>query len=109
MVTRMTLPLLLVLQVFLEEPGEERYGLEISEAAGLASGSVHPILARLEAAGWVVSRWEDVEPTAAGRPARRYYKLTSLGRAEAHARMAKARRVPVSAGFRRLAGEGGTP
>lgn len=72
---RMTLPTQLVLQVLLDEPDKEMYGLEISNAAGLASGTIHPILARLESAGWLTSRWEDADPTTEGRPRRRYYRL----------------------------------
>jgi PadR family transcriptional regulator len=34
---------------------------------------VHPILARLERAGWLSSRWEAVNPHREGRPRRRYY------------------------------------
>nr|WP_285485880.1 helix-turn-helix transcriptional regulator [Amycolatopsis taiwanensis] len=51
------------------------YGLEICAAAGLASGTIHPILARLEKAGWLRSRWEDANPADQGRPRRRYYGL----------------------------------
>lgn len=72
---KMTLPVQYVLHVLLEDPDREMYGLEISEAAGLASGTIHPILARLEAAGWVTSRWEEVNPSQAGRPRRRYYQV----------------------------------
>jgi DNA-binding PadR family transcriptional regulator len=76
---RMTIPTQLVLRFLLEEPGAERYGYEIGESAGLPSGTVHPILARLEGAGWLESRWEDVDAAEAGRPARRYYRLTPDG------------------------------
>lgn len=92
---RMTLPTQLVLRAFLVEPGEERYGLEIGEAAGLASGTVHPILARLEGLGWLASSWEDIDPTAAGRPARRYYRLTAHGTDEARSALARSWRVPT--------------
>ena len=87
---RMTNSTQLVLRALLLDPAAELYGLEIGEAAGLASGTVHPILARLEAIGWLTSRWEDVDPAAAGRPARRYYRLTSDGAREAHDALAKA-------------------
>jgi len=89
---RMTLPTQLVLRVLLEVPGEERYGYEVGEAAGLASGTVHPILARLEGAGWVESRWEDVDSSAVGRPARRYYRLTADGADAARDALARAHR-----------------
>jgi DNA-binding PadR family transcriptional regulator len=75
----MTIPTQRVLAALLADPARELYGLEIGEAAGLPSGTVHPILARLEGAGWLESRWEEIEPSAAGRPARRYYRFTPDG------------------------------
>src|SRR6478735_10085130 len=89
---RMTIPTQLVLRFLLEEPSEERYGYEIGESAGLPSGTVHPILARLEGAGWLESRWEDVDASTAGRPARRYYRLADGGRALAHEALMRAYR-----------------
>ena len=68
-----------ILQVLLGSPSAEHYGLELAEAAGLPSGSIYPILARLERAGWVESDWEELEPEARKRHPRRYYKLTALG------------------------------
>ena len=56
------------------------------------SDRIHPILARLEGFGWLESRWEDVDPSEAGRPARRYYTLTGEGARAAAAAVAKARR-----------------
>ena len=38
-----------------------------------------PVLHRLQAAGWLAADREDVDPVAAGRPARRYYRLTGEG------------------------------
>lgn len=67
----------LVLEALLAE--ESLYGLEVCRATGLATGTVHPILARLERARWVTSAWESVDPSAVGRPARRYYRLTPEG------------------------------
>jgi PadR family transcriptional regulator PadR len=75
----MTIPTQWVLRALLAEPSRELYGLEIGTAVDLPSGTVHPILARLEGVGWVESRWEDVDPREQGRPARRYYRLTGDG------------------------------
>ena len=97
---RMTLPTQLVLRALLSEPGVERYGLEIGDEAGLPSGTIHPILARLERLGGVESRWEDVDPREAGRPARRYYRLTTDGIEGARDGLARAYR-PRPAGFPR--------
>lgn len=86
---RMTMATQMVLRALLADPASELYGSEIGDAAGLMSGTVHPILARLEAAGWVQSRWEDVDPQAVGRPARRYYQLTGAGADSARAELAR--------------------
>lgn len=101
---RLTIPTRLVLEVLLEEPAGERYGFEIGQAAGLPSGTVHPILARLEAAGWLTSWWEDVDPSQAGRPARRYYRLTADGVPAAQEAVARARRPAPRPGRPALGG-----
>jgi PadR family transcriptional regulator, regulatory protein PadR len=72
---RMTLTAQLVLRALLEQPTKEMYGVEICAAAGLRSGTIHPILARWELAGVLESRWEEVEPREEGRPRRRYYRI----------------------------------
>jgi hypothetical protein len=64
--------------------------VEIGHAAGLPSGTVHPILARLEGVGWLESRWEEIDPRAEGRPARRYYRLTPDGLELARSALARA-------------------
>ena len=101
----MTIPTQLVLEALLADPQRELYGLEIGEAAGLRSGTVHPILARLEAYGWLVSRWEDIDASAEGRPARRYYKLTADGVQAARAALARAYRPAAVPRWRPQAGQ----
>jgi PadR family transcriptional regulator PadR len=50
-------------------------------ATALPSGTVYPILRRLEAQGCVRSQWEpDGAARHEHRPPRRYYELTSQGR-----------------------------
>jgi DNA-binding PadR family transcriptional regulator len=101
---RMTIPTQLVLEALLQEPEREFYGLEIGELATLRSGTVHPILARLEGVGWLASRWEDIDPAAEGRPARRYYRLTADGVQAARAALARAHR-PAALRLRPQVGE----
>jgi PadR family transcriptional regulator len=69
----------LVLQAFVADPSRQMYGLQVGQVAGLASGTIHPILARLEACGWLESCWEDLGQEAVGRPRRRFYRLTPDG------------------------------
>ena len=88
---KMTLQTQLVLRAMLENPTHELYGLQISQAAGLATGTIHPILARLEGLGWLESRWEDINPAEEGRPRRRYYRLSSDGAERARRALAEAR------------------
>jgi|ERR1041385_1403865 DNA-binding PadR family transcriptional regulator len=76
---RLTLQTQLVLNALLRNVREERYGLEIAREAHLPSGTIYPILARLEAAGWLDSGWEDIDESTEGRRRRRYYKLTGEG------------------------------
>ncbi|MGH3573541.1 MAG: PadR family transcriptional regulator [Pseudonocardiaceae bacterium] len=81
---RMTVGVLAVLGALLDRPDTELYGLEIVRANGLEPGTIYPILQRLRAAGWVSDRWEDGELAhTEERPPRRYYRLTTEGRARA--------------------------
>lgn len=81
-----------------------RHGFDILDATGLQSGTVYPILRRLEDAGLVRSRWESVQRARSeGRPPRRYYELTGAG---AHALQEALERHPAAAG---LTGPSGTP
>jgi DNA-binding PadR family transcriptional regulator len=106
MAMRMTVQTLLVLQALMSDPGRELYGLELSEETGLLPGTAYPILLRLENEGWLTSRWEDINPAAEKRPARRYYRLTATGATQASAAIASAPR-PARAALRGLAAEGG--
>jgi DNA-binding PadR family transcriptional regulator len=52
------------------------------DATGLPSGTVYPILRRLDREGLVASRWEkQADAQRAQRPPRRYYRLTAPGEA----------------------------
>jgi DNA-binding PadR family transcriptional regulator len=55
------------------------YGLEIAAATRLKSGSLYPLLIRLNERGLLESRW--LEPERPGRPARHAYKVTGAGKA----------------------------
>ena len=80
----------LVLQAMVQG---NRYGFEIMRVVGLPSGTIYPLLRRLEAARLVQSDWEDEEEAHADRrPARRYYQPTEQGEsalARARARIAE--------------------
>ena len=82
-----TYPTQEVLRVFLEDPGAEYFGTEIIEkivSMRLKSGSLYPILQKLETVGWLTSRWEHEDHARSrGRPPRRYYRLTATGASSA--------------------------
>lgn len=79
MTIRITTQTLAVVAIFLSDPTAERHGFDLVERTGLKSGTLYPLLARLEGAGWLCSRWEEVDPASAGRPRRRLYALTAEG------------------------------
>ncbi len=76
---RMTIAVATLLRVFLDDPSQRRYGYELMQLTGFPSGKLYPILARLERAGWLIKEREDIDPAAAGRPARRLYRLSPDG------------------------------
>lgn len=100
-----------ILAALLDEISAPKYGLEMAKSAGLPSGTIYPILARLERAGLIESEPEDIDASTAGRRPRRYYKLTGDGarvaRAEIETTMARlvpASRTSVSPGRRITSG-----
>jgi PadR family transcriptional regulator, regulatory protein PadR len=59
-----------------------RHGFDVIDATGLASGTVYPILRRLEREALVSAAWEDAAIAHdEQRPPRRYYELTAAGKA----------------------------
>ncbi len=69
------------LLAFLDSPRSWRYGYDLMKAAGLSSGTLYPLLARLTDEGWLESRWEESE--FPGKPPRQLYRLTATGRLQA--------------------------
>ena len=57
-----------------------RYGFDIMDATELPSGTVYPVLGRLERDGYVRSKWESqAVAQREKRPPRRYYEITASG------------------------------
>jgi PadR family transcriptional regulator len=81
-----------VLDLFFAEPQRARYGREIVVETGLKSGSLYPMLRRLETREILVSEWEDPEVALDfGRRPRRLYRLRGDG-AEAEQLLSEWRR-----------------
>lgn len=77
-----------LLEALLERPRDERHGFTLIEATGLRSGTIYPLLIRLEKLGWLESRWEGSERSG---PRRRLYRLTAEGEPAARGLLARAR------------------
>lgn len=58
-------------------------GADIAKSTKLKSGTLYPLLLRLEEAGWLRSEWEVGDPRELGRPRRRFYQVTGVGAAHA--------------------------
>jgi len=67
--------------VLMQSPQAWRHGYDLSRETGLKSGTLYPILVRLEGAGLLEEQWEAAP--VQGRPARHMYRLTAQGQAEA--------------------------
>lgn len=70
--------------MLLGKPHARHWGYAIRIAANLESGAVYLVLKSMLADGWLAESWED-PATVHGRPPRRYYELTALGRTELRA------------------------
>ena len=78
-----------VLSLFMSQPASRLAGSDIWRETGIQSGTLYPILARLEKAGWLDSEWESIDPKEAARPRKRLYWITGLGQTEARSAFAE--------------------
>jgi PadR family transcriptional regulator, regulatory protein PadR len=65
-----------ILDAFLENPKDWKYGYDISRNTGLKSGTLYPILMRLAERKLLEASWEVAE---IGKPPRHMYRLTPDG------------------------------
>jgi PadR family transcriptional regulator PadR len=79
---------LMVLERFLDRPSDWRYGYELSQLTGLKSGTLYPILMRLEKHSLLEATWVTTEE---GVPPRHTYRLTPNGLQLARTKVAEAR------------------
>ena len=68
-----------VLHFLLQNPSETNCGASLIKNLCTSSGTIYPILLRLEKDGFVKSAWETEDPSVLGRPRRRLYKITGTG------------------------------
>jgi DNA-binding PadR family transcriptional regulator len=93
-----------LLAALLADAASWHYGYDLSRATSLKSGTLYPILMRLEARGWLEARWEGAPPS--GKPPRHLYRLTAQGLQEAPA-MLRSRDATATTDALGLAPEGG--
>src|ERR1700689_2398750 len=98
----MTAPLERVLRALLDDPVAPRYGYDLMKAAGLKSGTLYPMLSRLEDERLVTSAWET--PQHEGERPRKYSGLPGEG-----IRVARLELAGVSASRSRAPGRPGRP
>jgi len=60
-----------------EAGSEWRHGYDFCREVGIKSGTLYPLLIRLEAQGHLEAEWQ--APAEPGRPARHAYRLTATG------------------------------
>jgi DNA-binding PadR family transcriptional regulator len=98
----LTYPTALVLQALARG---FHHGFDIMDATGLPSGTVYPILRRLDREGLLESAWEkQADAQREQRPPRRYYDITAAGEALLSEAVARFRVVELAVprGPRRL-------
>jgi len=67
----------MLLTALLLQPRSWPYGYELSKRTGLKSGTLYPLLIRLNDQGLLESKW--MEPDTLGKPPRHAYKLSPNG------------------------------
>jgi PadR family transcriptional regulator, regulatory protein PadR len=66
-----------LLAALLGAGGRWSHGYELASLTGIKSGTLYPLLIRLEAQGYLEAEWQ--QPAANGRPPRHAYRLTIAG------------------------------
>ena len=91
-VPRLSPETLLVLEMFLQSPSDWMYGYELVRLTQLKSGTLYPILMRLEKYRLLEACWVPMEN---GVPPRHTYRLTPNGLELARTKLAEARPRPL--------------
>ena len=66
-----------LLAALLEARERWSHGYDLTSVTGIKSGTLYPLLLRLEAQGYLEAEWQ--APLASGRPPRHAYRLTAAG------------------------------
>jgi PadR family transcriptional regulator, regulatory protein PadR len=65
--------------LMLEDPAKQWAGADLTRATGIPPGNIYVILSNGQEQGIFESEWEAIDPKVAGRPRRRFFKLTTDG------------------------------
>jgi DNA-binding PadR family transcriptional regulator len=84
-----------IFEALLAKPRAWRHGYDLSLETELKSGTLYPVLMRLNDRGFLDSKWEESE--LPGRPPRRMYRLTPAGIAHAKEELSRREDLPVGA------------
>jgi PadR family transcriptional regulator, regulatory protein PadR len=82
----------------LDARGRWSHGYELASLTGIKSGTLYPLLIRLEAQGYLEAEWQ--QPAASGRPPRHAYRLTAAGQRLARSEASVPSPSPSSVGPR---------
>jgi DNA-binding PadR family transcriptional regulator len=66
-----------ILAILVEADRDWSHGYDLVRRAGIKSGTLYPLLIRLEGQGYLEAEWQP--PASAGRPPRHAYRLTASG------------------------------
>lgn len=87
---RLSRQTLAILDALLVRPGQWHHGYSLSQSTGIPSGTLYPILMRLEKLQWLATRWEEAKTP--GRPPRHLYRLSGTAREWAREELRAAQR-----------------
>jgi len=76
-----------LLAALLEARDRWSHGYELAALTGIKSGTLYPLLIRLEAQAYLEAEWQ--APVVSGRPPRHAYRLTAAGQRLARAEVAR--------------------
>jgi PadR family transcriptional regulator len=76
---RLTNATVQVVLALLDDTVNVHYGYDLGKRARVRTGVLYPILQRMLQEGWLEDHWEDTAASR-GRPPRRYYTVTDVGR-----------------------------
>lgn len=93
---RVTVAFLRILELFIANDKSSYCGSDVMKLLNLRSGTVYPLLTRMTNAGWLSRELENVNPKLVGRPAKRFYQISSTGLKEGK-RLISSQKVPITA------------